>query len=66
MRKHRRRKNPKNMTGEDIAIVAIAIFGIYVVYDLVVKPAQQIECGVGSAASSLTCFLRNPLCPSYY
>lgn len=66
-RYYRRRKNPSSsFSGEDIAVLMVAAFGIYVAYDLVVKPAQNAENAVSNAGQCLECFLRNPFCPAFY
>lgn len=66
--KRRRRRNPKSssFTSEDWLVLAAGAVGIYAVYTLVIKPAQNAETSVGGAVSDLACFLRNPFCPAFY
>lgn len=47
-------------------MLAAGAVGIYAVYTLVIKPAQNAETSVGGAVSDLACFLRNPFCPAFY
>jgi hypothetical protein len=57
-----RRKNPlAGLDGEDIAVIGVAIFACWVVYEVVVKPVKGAECGI-------TNFLKSPspLCPAFY
>lgn len=66
-RRYRRRRNPSSsFTSEDFVVLAAGAVGIYAVYSLVIKPAQNIENAAGGAANDFVCFLRNPFCPTFY
>jgi hypothetical protein len=50
----------KDWTGEDVAIVGLSVFAMYVVYQVVVKPTTSVECEIGNDLKDLKCFLSNP------
>ena len=59
----RRRRNPtaSGIDGEDIAVIGVAIFACYVIYDVVIKPIKDAECGVKNFLNQ-----PSPLCPAFW